>query len=112
MNKILSITFILAIVLVLSKASKLRQTTWDCQYSHLKYKTKGFSLKFHCTSSEGESVKSLVYFSRCKKTPNYLKDLNSSCNQSEKSIKCNEGDVDINSILKFSSKKRKLVCKK
>lgn len=112
MNKILSIAFILAIVLVLSEASKLRQPTWNCEYSSLQYKTKGFSLRYVCTSPDNEKVRSIVYFSRCKITPEYLKSENSSCKLSGETIKCDEGSVNISSILEFSNKKRKLKCQR
>ena len=112
MNKILSIAFILAIVLVLSEASKLRQTTWDCKYSSLQHKVKGFSLRYVCTGPDNENVRSIVYFSRCKNTPKYLKKENSSCKLSKKSITCDEGSVDISSILNFSEKKRRVFCQR
>ena len=107
MNKILSIAFILAIVLVLSEASKLRQTNWSCKYSSLKYKTKGYSLKYVCSGPDNEKVRSIVYFSRCQNTPGYLKSENSSCQLPRKTltITCDEGNVDISSILGVSKKK-------
>ena len=112
MNKILSIAFILAIVLVLSEASKLRQTKWSCNYSSLKYKVKGFSLKFVCSSSDNDKVRGIVYLSRCQNTPDYLKKENSSCKVSEETITCDQGSVNISSILKFSKKKRKVTCQR
>lgn len=112
MNKILSIAFILAIVLVLSEASKLRQTKWTCNYSSLMYKVKGFSLKFVCTGPENENVRSIVYFSGCQNTPDYLKNENSSCKESEETITCDQGSVNISSILKFSKKKRQVTCQR
>ena len=114
MNKILSIAFILAIVLVLSEASKLRQQiiTWNCEYSSLQYKSKGYSLRYVCTSSDSESekVRSIVYFGSCKNTPKYLSEKNSSCKLSGQTIRCNEGSVNISSLTKFSKKKRQVIC--
>ena len=112
MNKILSIAFILAIVLVLSEASKLRQSNWSCKYSSLKYKVKGFSLRFVCTGPENEKVMSIVYFSGCQNTPGYIKNENSSCKLSEGTITCDQGSVNISSFLKFSEKKRQVTCQR
>ncbi len=111
MNKILSIAFILAIVLVLSEASKLRQTTWDCNYRPLKYKRKGFSLRYVCTGPDNEKVRGIVYLSRCQNTPDYLKNENSSCKLSKESITCDEGSVDISSIFIFT-KSKEVTCQR
>ena len=112
MNKILTIAFILAIVLVLSEASKLRQTTWDCNYRPLKYKRKGFSLRYVCTSSDNEKVRGIVYLSTCKLTPDYLNSENSSCKLSGETIRCNEGSINISSIYNFSKGKEVICLKK